>query len=206
MKLATYLKSLVPSWTYLNKNSIHLRSSLWHLQIDRIPALCPLKIATRVCRILARWSLAPELSIRVPMLCVQWSRQCPELTEFNKGHKNTAEWDILRSTLQPSTWLLPKREEHLRGYEMQCPKITNDPLWHFPEFCFFLCYLILDLKKPKPFKCTTTCTSLEDSVSAPLYVTMRQIIQLHDVSVEAGVEQVCYVKNVLIKSPYHTAK
>ena len=23
---------------------------------------------------------------------------------------------------------------------------------------------------------------------------------------EAGVEQVCYVKNVLIKSPYHTAK
>ena len=62
------------------------------------------------------------------------------------------------------------------------------------EFCFFLCYLILDLKKPKPFKCTTTCTSLEDSVSAPFYVTMRQIIQLHDVSVEAGVEQVCYVK------------
>ena len=43
-------------------------------------------------------------------------------------------------------------------------------------------------------------------VSAPHYVTMRQIIQLHDVSVEAGVEQVCYVNNILIKSPYHTAK
>ena len=71
---------------------------------------------------------------------------------------------------------------------------------------------MLDLKKPKPPKCTTTCASLEDSplknlpVSAPHYVTMRQIIQLHDVSVEAGVEKVCYLNNILIKSTYHTEK
>ena len=71
---------------------------------------------------------------------------------------------------------------------------------------------MLDLKKPKPLKCITTFASLEDSpqknlpISAPHYVTIRQIIQLRDVSVEAGVEQVCYVNNVLIKTPYHTAK
>ena len=43
-------------------------------------------------------------------------------------------------------------------------------------------------------------------ISAPHYVTIPQIIQLRDVSVEAGVEQVCCVNNVLIKTPYHTAK
>ena len=30
------------------------------------------------------------------MLSVHWSRQCPELTEFNKGHKNTAACKIFR--------------------------------------------------------------------------------------------------------------
>ena len=58
LKSATYFKSLVPTWTYVNENDIHLRNGL-----------CPLGIATRVCRILARWSLAPELPIGVPMLC-----------------------------------------------------------------------------------------------------------------------------------------
>ena len=38
-------------------------------EIDRIPALRPLGIATRVCSILARWSLAPELPICVPNVC-----------------------------------------------------------------------------------------------------------------------------------------
>ena len=38
-------------------------------QIDRIPAPYPFGIATRVCRILACWTLAPELPISVPMLC-----------------------------------------------------------------------------------------------------------------------------------------
>ena len=98
LKSATYFKSLVPTWTYLNKNTIHLRNGLWHLQIDRILALCPLEIG----RILARWSLVPELPIRVPMLCVHWNRQCPELTEFNKGHKNTTACKIYREKYGPS--------------------------------------------------------------------------------------------------------
>lgn len=41
--------------------------------------------------------------------------------------------------------------------------ITNNPLWHRPEFCFVFCYLMLDLEKPKPLNCTTTRPRLEDS-------------------------------------------
>ena len=48
------------------------------------------------------------------MLCVHWSRQCPELTEFNKRHKNTAACKIfVKNTVTRSNVMSTGRSSHV---------------------------------------------------------------------------------------------
>ena len=67
-----------------------------------------LETAFASCKLTEYWLFAPLKSVGywhadlwrqnflLECLCVHWNRKCPELTEFNKGHKNTTACKIYR--------------------------------------------------------------------------------------------------------------
>ena len=88
---SSYFKSLVPTWTYMNKNATHPRNDLWHFQIDRISALPSFGIATRVFCILTRWSMAPDSAKNSALISSRnaWSFSTKSLKLLNRNfHKD----------------------------------------------------------------------------------------------------------------------
>ena len=102
LKSATYFKSLVPTWTYLNEHTTRLRNGLWHFQIDRIPALRPLGIAIRVCRILARWFWRQNF----PYVCIMYALRRLAITGSSTSNRLAfAKISFLSVTLSFEKWI-----------------------------------------------------------------------------------------------------